>query len=45
MYLFMKHSSDHFTVICHDPLSYFGIDALSCMKLQMNHYVKDVTIN
>ena len=30
---------------CHNPLSHLAIDASSCMKVQMNHCVKDVNIN
>ena len=28
-----KHSSDHYVLFCHDPLSHLPIDASSCMKL------------
>ena len=34
MYRFLsKHSSDHYALFCHDPLSHLAIDASSCMKL------------
>ena len=34
VYRFMsKHSSDHYVLLCHDPLSHLTIDASSCMKL------------
>jgi len=28
-----KHSSDHYVLFCHDPLSHLAIDGLSCMEL------------
>ena len=28
-----KHTSDHYVLFCHDPLSHLAIDASSCMKL------------
>ena len=34
VYRFMsKHSSEHYVLLCHDPLSHLAIDASSCMKL------------
>ena len=34
VYRFMpKHSSDHYVLFSHDPLSHLAIDASSCMKL------------
>ena len=28
-----KHSSDHYVLFCHDPLSHLAINVSSCMKL------------
>ena len=43
--LMSNNCSDHYVLFYHNPLSHLTIDASSCMKLQMNHWVKYITIN